>query len=277
MAMRKSLTLFFALFILLVLPSCVGQRRLSYLRTVDASSADSINKGYVEQREQIFRAGDQLVVIVQALDPEAAAPFNLMLTPNMTPHADNMTISSGAQYQPYIVDPLGNIEMPILGQVHVDGLTYTELRQQLITRLTPLLASPNVTIMLNGAHVTLLGEVTRPGKYALSTQRTTIFDALAMAGDLTIYGKRQNILVTREEAGKMVFGRINLGDPAIYSSPFYYINQNDVIYVEPNNARALSSQNISLYLSMVTTLASLVTVTVSVVSNAQALKANANN
>jgi len=255
-----------------LLSSCVGQKRLSYLRSVDASSADSINKTYVEQREQIFRAGDQLVIIVQALDPEAAAPFNLMLTPRTLPQNSDMTISSGAQYQAYVVDPAGNIQMPILGEVHVDGLTRTQLKDYLIASLTPLLASPSVTIMLSGAHVTILGEVKTPGQYALSTQRTTIFDALALAGDLTIYGKRQNVLITREKDGKMEFGRINLNDQAIYSSPFYYINQNDVIYVEPNNARALSSQNISLYLSMVTTLASLTTVTVSVVSATKAMK-----
>lgn len=275
--MRNFHIFLFALAAIVLMPSCVGQKRLSYLRTVDASSADSINKTYVEQREQIFRSGDQLVIIVTALDPEAAAPFNLMLTPRTLPQSSEMTISSGSQYQPYFVDPNGNIQMPIIGEVHVDGLTRTELRDLLLSRLTPLLACPNVTINLNGAYVTLLGEVSHPGKYALSTQRTTIFDALAFAGDLTIYGKRQNVLISREKDGKMEFARINLNDPAIYGSPFYYINQNDVIYVEPNNARALSSQNVGLYLSMVTTLASLVTVTVSVVSSAQVMKERAKN
>lgn len=273
--MRNFHIFLFALAAIVLMPSCVGQKRLSYLRTVDASSADSINKTYVEQREQIFRSGDQLVIIVTALDPEAAAPFNLMLTPRTLPQSSEMTISSGSQYQPYFVDPNGNIQMPIIGEVHVDGLTRTELRDLLLSRLTPLLACPNVTINLNGAYVTLLGEVSHPGKYALSTQRTTIFDALAFAGDLTIYGKRQNVLISREKDGKMEFARINLNDPAIYGSPFYYINQNDVIYVEPNNARALSSQNVGLYLSMVTTLASLVTVTVSVVSSSQVIKQRA--
>jgi polysaccharide export outer membrane protein len=121
--------------------------------------------------------------------------------------------------------------------------------------------------------VTVLGEVKTPGRHVVNSQGMTIFEALGLAGDLTIYGKRNNVLVSREVDGKMEFARLNLNDQSIFASPYYHIRQNDVIYVEPNNARAISSQNIPLYLSVITTLGSMATVIVSVYTNSLTIQA----
>jgi polysaccharide export outer membrane protein len=126
-------------------------------------------------------------------------------------------------------------------------------------------------------YVTVLGEVKSPGRHPVDKQGMTIFEALGSAGDLTIYGKRNNVLVSREVDGKMEFARLNLNDEAIFASPYYHIRQNDVIYVEPNNTRAISSQNIPLYLSMITTLGSMATLIVSIYSNALTIQQLKNN
>ena len=111
-----------------------------------------------------------------------------------------------------------------------------------------------------------MGEVNSPGRYEMTAERTSVLDALAQAHDLTVYGKRDNILITRENNGQLEFARLNLNSPDIFTSPYFYLQQNDVIYVEPNSVRAISSQNLSLYLSMITTLASMATVIVSVLN-----------
>lgn len=272
--MRYSKILCFALFGMM-LCSCVGQKKLSYFRAVDNAAADSINSSYVSEKEMPFTVGDALFITVEALDPEAAAPFNLSM-PTLSGPTSTMQ-STTHQYQYYTIDPAGNIQMPILGTIHAEGLTKTQLRDTLLAQLAPLLNTPIVTISLNNSYVTVLGEVARPSRVRLSAERTTILDALAMCGDLTIYGKRDNVLLTREKDGKLEFVRLNLNDPSLFSSPYFFLRQNDVIYVEPNNARALSSQNVGLYLSMITTLASLATVVVSVVVNVDSDNGNSFN
>ncbi len=124
---------------------------------------------------------------------------------------------------------------------------------------------PIINIHFVNYHVTVLGEVKNPGVHAITSERLTIFEALGKAGDMTIYGKRKNVLVTRENAeGKMEFARLDLTDPAVFNSPYYFLQQNDVVYVAPNQARGLASENVPFYLSLVSTLCSTATVIVSV-------------
>ena len=123
---------------------------------------------------------------------------------------------------------------------------------------------PIVNIRFINSTVTILGEVNRPGQYALTNERSTLLDALGLAGDLTAYGKRENVLIRRENSGKVEFSRLNLNDGSLFNSPYYYVQQNDVIYVEPNSVKSVSSQNIPLYLSSVSTLATLITLVYSI-------------
>lgn len=253
--------------------SCISQRKLSYLRDVTEASADSINKTYVSRKANYITKGDVLSIFVNALDAEAVMAFNLPVANVQNITAKHVTAASGGgSVQGYWVDPEGEIDFPVLGKLYVEGMTTTMLKDTLTQLISRSVKDPIVNVGILNFTVTVLGEVKNPGRHIVSDQGLTIFDALGLAGDLTIYGKRNNVLVSREVDGKMEFARLNLNDQAIFASPYYHIRQNDVIYVEPNNARSISSQNIPLYLSMITTLGSMATVIVSVYSNSLILK-----
>lgn len=258
---------------LALLSSCISQRKLSYLRDVDSSSADSINLTYTAQQENYITQGDELSIFVNALDIEAVRAYNLPVAnvQNLTSR-QVVTTGGGGSVQGYWVDPEGNIDFPVLGKLHVEGMTTTMLKDTLTALISQSVKDPIINVGYLNYSVTILGEVKNPGRFSVGKQGMTIFEALGLAGDLTIYGKRSNVLVSREEDGKMQFARLNLNDQSIFASPYYHIRQNDVIYVEPNNARAISSQNISLYLSMITTLGSMATVIVSVYSSSLTLQ-----
>ena len=253
--------------------SCVSQRKLSYLRDVTEASADSINQTFTSQKENHIAKGDLLSIFVNALDIQAVQAFNLPVANVQNLGARQVSAAvGGGSLQGYWVDPEGNIDFPVLGKLHVEGLTTTMLKDTLTQLISRSVKDPIVNINFMNFYVTVLGEVKNPGRHAVNSQGMTIFEALGLAGDMTIYGKRNNVLVSREVDGKMEFARLNLNDQAIFASPYYHICQNDVIYVEPNNARAISSQNIPLYLSMVTTLGSMATLIVSLYSNALTIK-----
>ena len=136
-------------------------------------------------------------------------------------------------------------------------------------KLSAQVTNPLVQVNIVNARVSVLGEVARPGQISMSNRRLTILDALAAAGDLTPYGRRDNVLITREIDGKLEIARLNLGSSDIYTSPYYYLQQNDVVYVSPNKVRAISSANASLWFSLVSTMASAATVVVTVVNVAK--------
>lgn len=258
----------------ILLSSCVSQRKLSYLHDVNASSADSINQTYVSQNENYITKGDLLSIFVNAMDIAAVQAFNMPVANVLNLGSRQVTANTngGGSLQGYWVDPEGNIDFPVLGKLHVEGMTTTTLKDTLTQLIGRSVKDPIININFMNFYVTVLGEVKNPGRHAVNSQGMTVFEALGLAGDMTIYGKRNNVLVSREVDGKMEFARLNLNDEAIFSSPYYHIRQNDVIYVEPNNARAISSQNIPLYLSMITTLGSMATVIVSVYSNSLTLQ-----
>lgn len=254
--------------------SCISQRRLSYLRDVTAASADSINKTYQTLDENYITKGDMLSIFVNALDIQAVQAFNMPVANVQNLGSKMVTSNTGSgSLQGYWVDPEGNIDFPVLGKLHIEGMTTTQLKDTLTQLISRSVKDPIININFMNFFVTVLGEVKNPGRHVVNSQGMTIFEALGLAGDMTIYGKRNNVLVSREVNGKMEFARLNLNDQAIFASPYYHIRQNDVIYVEPNNARAISSQNIPLYLSVITTLGSMATVIVSVYTNSLTIQA----
>lgn len=273
MAIMKHVLYSISICCMALLCSCVSQRKLSYLRDVTAESADSINQTYTPLRENYITQGDLLSIFVNAMDITAVQAFSLPVVNVQNVNSRTIvTTSGGGTVQGYWVDPDGNIDFPVLGKLHVEGLTTTMLKDTLTELISRSVKDPIVNVGFLNFSVTVLGEVSKPGRYVVTDQGLTIFDALGLAGDLTIYGKRNNVLVSREVNGKMEFARLNLNDEAIFASPYYHIRQNDVIYVEPSNARAISSQNIPLYLSMITTLGSMATVIVSVYTNSLTLQ-----
>lgn len=261
--MYRKLTVIVLLFVVLMC-SCVSRKQLAYLRDVTSESAGEINKEMKSQPEPRVKINDALIIVVSALDPEAVVPYNLPSVAYATPTSE--TIPTTPSFQYYTVDANGDIAFPVLGKLHVVGMTQSEVIEMIQDKLKAQLKDPIVTMRFLNAKVTVLGEVKNPGSYLLNNGGMTLLEALGAAGDLTQYGNRSNVLITRENNGKLEFARIDLRSDDIFTSPFFYLQQNDVIVVEPNQARTTSNQSISLWLSMVGTVSSAATVVVSVLS-----------
>lgn len=169
---------------------------------------------------------DALFITVHTLEPTDAAPFNI--APGQTANAE-----SGANAANYLVDGQGQIEMPVIGSVVVGGLSVAEARDSIRQRLLPYLKAPIVNIRFTQFRFTVLGEVKNPTTFTLAEEKISILEALGMAGDLTTYANRNNILVIREENGLRSFGRIDVQARDVFRSPYFYLRPNDVIYIEP--------------------------------------------
>ena len=246
---------------------CVTKRSLTYLRDVTPESADSINKSFVPSAEITIKPADALTIFISALDPDAVAPYNL---PTVTFNDPTSTVvRTTPMLLTYRVDEEGYIEMPVLGKLHVAGLVRAEAENLIKSALEKQVLNPMVQVNLVSAKVSVLGEVARPGTVSISNGRLTVLEALAAAGDMTPYGRRDNLLITREVNGKMEFARLDLTKDNLLTSPYYYLQQNDVIYVSPNGVRAINSANVSLWLSTVSTLASAATVIVTILNVTQ--------
>jgi polysaccharide export outer membrane protein len=186
---------------------------------------------------------DQLTISVNTSTSEASIPFNLLL---QNEYYQNRNLSAGAgTLMPYLVDNDGFINYPMVGRLQVGGLTKSEAEKLIAEKIRPYLAeteNPIVTVRMSSYSVSVLGEVARPGSFQVSREKISILEALAQAGDLTIYGVRDKVKLIREDStGKKQIVTLNLNDANIINSPYYYLQQNDVVYVEPNKVKAQNS------------------------------------
>ena len=170
---------------------------------------------------------DLLEIGVYAEDPTAVAPFTLQGIGDRTKAENNL---SGNHF---LVDQAGNIEFPVLGQIKLSGLSIEQARDTFKQKLERYISHPIVNVRWLNFKFTVLGEVNRPATYTLQERNVTVLEAVGLAGDLTNYGNRKNILVIREQDGARAFGRVNLQDRNVFQSPYFYLKQNDVVYVEP--------------------------------------------
>ncbi|MBO4519376.1 MAG: polysaccharide biosynthesis/export family protein [Paludibacteraceae bacterium] len=233
------------------------------MREFTAQSADSVNAHFTPKSEITIKPADMLTIYITALDQEAVAPYNAYMVNIGDPSATQ--IHTTPTLLPYRVDENGDIEMPVLGKLHVEGLIRQELEEMIKGMLEKQVVKPMVQVNLTSPKVSVLGEVARPGVVSITNGRLTLLEALAAVGDMTPYGRRDNVLVSREVDGKMEFSRIDMTKDNIYASPYYYLQQNDVVYVSPNKVRAIASTNASLWISLVGTLASTASVVVTIV------------
>ena len=229
------LTLAFAIAVAFVSCNPETYKKINYLQDIneDTSMSMTVNKGIIIQPQ------DQLSIIVTSRDPKMAIPFNLSVA--TTYSGSELSVSGGSQrITGYVVDNSGDINFPSLGTVHVSGLNRWELQDLIKDKLadTGLLRDAVVTVEFMNFKVSVLGEVTSPGTYSVTGDKITILQALALARDLTIYGQRDNVRVIREQNGKRQIYVLNLTDSEIFSSPAYYLQQNDVVYVTPSKVRA---------------------------------------
>jgi polysaccharide export outer membrane protein len=265
--MRKFLQITLAVVAATLMASCVTQKQMTYVSNAKPEMEDSINAKFQSQAELTIRIGDALTIYVSALDLEAVVPYNLPAVVFATPGTTALSTTPALQY--YIVDENGDIDFPVLGKLHVAGLKRNEVENLVKEKLEAQVLNPQVHAHIVNAKVAVLGEVNRPGNVGMAGGRLTLLEALAAAGDLTPYGRRDNVLVTREVDGKLQIARLNLRDANIFTSPYFFLQQNDVVYVSPNKVRVVNSANTSLWLSLVSTLASAATVVVTVVTAAR--------
>jgi polysaccharide biosynthesis/export protein len=230
---------------ILLMSSCAPVKNIAYFQKLDAKANSTMHQsnsaGLYEAR---IKPKDLLSITVVSSEPEASKMFNLVV-PQITKLSTPGSVFSEPALQTYEVDNDGNIEFPVLGKIKVAGFTRKELQLTLRDKLASAFSKefPIITIRFTNYTVNILGEVLRPGKFEITNDRLTIFDGLALAGDLTIYGQRNNVMVLREkDDGSKEYIAVNLNDKNIIYSPAYYLEQNDVVYVEPNKSKSRSSK-----------------------------------
>ena len=228
----------FLLTCLLMGSSCVNTRKTTYFNDIE----NGIYKTSYEAAQPIIHKNDLLSIYVSSLSAEASMLFN---APGMTSTVTASANGTSTQNVGYLVNDEGNIQFPVLGNLKAAGLTTKQLNENIIDSLVSrqLLTNPLVTIRFLNFRVTVLGEVGKPTVITVPNEKISILEAIGLAGDLTIYGKRDNVLLIREEEGKKIVRRIDLNSPATLTSAFYYLKSNDVIYVEPDKNKVASVSN----------------------------------
>jgi len=250
----------------LLTSSCNNTRQLTYLQ----GQFDTAKLSQVNATEPIIRKGDVLSIIVFSDNPEATRIFNQSLITTMSPSSssggstptsgDQASASSSPTAPGYQVDDNGNIVFQKLGMLHVEGLTKEQLKDTLDSRLDTLLENPYYNIRFLNYKLTMVGEVNKPGVISIPGERINLLEALALAGDMTFFGRRENVLVIRENNGKREFARLDLTKPDVMSSPYFYMQQNDLVYVEANKKKIAASdvtliRNVTVVTALVSTFA----------------------
>ena len=247
----------FAIVISFCLTSChTSKENLTYFSNLSPEQTSGTIEG--GSYEITIIPDDELVITVTSLTPDATAPYNAPLAA-ISNRAEKQEATRQQTLQTYIVDQNGYISMPIIGKIKAAGLTTNQLCKQITDKVAQNVIDPYVRVQLLNYRVNVLGEVKSPGAIKVVKERYSILDALAEAGDLTPYGRRENVLLIREENGQRVYHRLNLNDAATLSSPYFYLRQNDVVYVEPNNvlkSNSRYSQDNGYKLSVISTIVS---------------------
>ena len=254
-------TIFAVCLAVVCLPGCTSYKSVPYMQDADVVSG-------VQETLPMYDAKimpkDLLTITVNASDPEAAAPFNLAVQ-----SAVNVARSTSLIQQPvlqqYLVNNDGTIDFPVLGVLKIGGLTKGEAEDLIREKLGDYLKeSPIVTVRMTNYKISVLGEVQRPGVFTISNEKVNIFEALAMAGDLTIWGMRDNVKLIREDAdGQRKIVNLDLTKADIIANPYYYLQQNDILYVTPNKTKAKNSdigQSTSLWFSGTSILVSVINI-----------------
>lgn len=247
--MRKILTFLSAA---LVLASCATTRQILYFQDIDDVTLEPLSTEY----EAVIKKDDRLSIIVSGPDKSVTAPYNLTL--------GEMGASGYSSGRPeestlsYLVDANGDIDFPILGTVHVEGMTRTQLVAYLTEQISRDVRNPIVYVGIKNYKVTVLGEVRNPGTYTIDSEKISILQAIGRAGDLTLTAQRSGIILIREVDGILTHTKIDLRSSDILDSPYFFLQQNDVLYIPPSPTRVASATTAtgiwSVILSSVTTL-----------------------
>lgn len=244
-----------------LLAACSAPKNITYFRDVP----DTIKQKEIQQAAYytpVIQPDDILQVTVQTLDPAATAMLN-----QPAPQGSTVATPTAAPTSGYLVDKDGYVILPLIGKVQVKGKTTDAVRDEIQTKAAAFYKDPVVNVRFANFKVTVLGEVAKPSTYVMPNEKVTLLDAIGMAGDLTIYGKRENVLLIREKNGAKEFVRFNLNESNLFTSPYYYLRQGDVIYVEPNKSKVASTDMAQVKrISIMTSILSLLIVAASRIS-----------
>lgn len=244
-------SLIFTLFILTTLASC-SRRNLVYFKDLPQSSQYSTSS--VLNIEPKLQSGDILSIRVNSLSPESNAIFNAGI---------QTTGNTNNEINGYLIDKSGSINFPMIGKIKLSGLTTEQARERMTKEVGKFVKDPIVNLRVANFKITVIGEVSRPASFTVTNEKINLLEALGMAGDMTVYGKRENVLVIREKDGQRMMARVNLNTKDVMNSPYFYLQQNDVVYVEPSAAREVQGTNSNRYFSIIVSLTSLATLIIS--------------
>lgn len=228
---------FLGLFII-ALTSCQSYKKVPYFQDADLSHQEISSQELYDAK---IMPKDLLTIIVSCTSPELAVPFNLTVA--STSNISQSYTTSQPVLQQYLVDNNGNINFPVLGELHIGGLTKKQTENMIVEKLKPYIKEkPIVTVRMVNYKISVIGEVARPGTFTITNEKVNLLEALAMAGDMTIYGMRDNVKLIREDnKGQQQIITLNLNKVETISSPYYYLQQNDIIYITPNKTKAQNS------------------------------------
>jgi len=251
--------------------SCGNTRNITYMQ----GKFDTAKLSQIQISEPVFRKGDLVSIIVYSDNPTATALYNQSLVAVGSSTSGTASGSGagggtgsmagatggGTPTTPgYLVDDRGNIQFQGLGELHIDGLTKQQLRDLLDARLKDYLKNPYYTIRFMNYRFTMLGEIQHPGIFSIPGEHIGLLEAIGMAGDLTFYGRRDNVLIMRDSSGVRQWARLDLTKPDVLASPYYYLQQNDIVYIEANKKKVAASdqvtvRNVSIAATVISTLA----------------------
>lgn len=237
--LKNKFTPILLLGMVLLLDGCSASRKIAYMQDIRSDVQREVATIPVTAQP-----GDKISIVVNSKDPELAEIFNLPIMTHRIGQPMNSGYSYNQQVSSYTVDSNGNIDFPILGELHVKGLKREKIASYIKDELIRKKQIKDAVVIVEFLNmgVSVMGEVNRSGRFSIDRDHLTLLDALSMAGDLTIYGKRENVLVIRQEDGGETFYRVNLCDAkSLHTSPAYYLKQNDIVYVEPNEVKARHS------------------------------------
>lgn len=243
----------FVLLLLLLLASCASNKKILYLQDTSGLNAS------VQSYANVIEPDDNVLITVTADEPELATPFNMMY---LTAKSTETRSTNTESLMGYFVDQNGEIDFPVLGKIKIAGMTRIDAEDKIKQLLKPHIRNAGVNLRVMNFKISVLGEVKSPGVQKVEGDRITILEALAGAGDLTIYGKRNEILVMREEGGIRTINELDITSTDVVNSPYFYLSHNDVIYVKPNKTRVNSSiigPNLTVGISAISLLITIIT------------------
>ena len=237
--------------------SC-SKRNLVYFSDIDPFSDFTVTVG--QSNEPRIQVDDLLSITVTSLNPESNMLFNVGV---LMPSGDRAnTVVSNPVNENYLVDKNGNINYPVIGLIKLEGLTKQEAVNKMSQLLNEYVKDPIINIRFMNFKVTVIGEVTNPNSFIIPTEKITVLEALGLAGDMTAYGKRENVLVIREKEGVRTATRINFNEKDVLNSPYFYLQQNDIVYVEPYKTKAIQADTNPVNVAIITSTISLLTIVI---------------